>query len=125
MLCSVETLYGLTAAHIEQLEQCDRLLLRKVFNCISSTAIEAFYLEANILHFRYIIIARRLMYYWNVLQKSESELVRKVLQTQQLSPVKNDWCVQVSADLKLCGITLTESEISRMSKHKLKNLVRT
>ena len=125
ILCSIETLYGLTTAHIEQLEQCDRLLLRKVFNCISSTAIEAFYLEANILPFRHIIIARRLMYYWNILQKSESELVRKVLQTQQLSPVRNDWCLQVREDLKLCGITLTDSEISKMTKYKFKNLVRT
>ena len=52
MLYSIETLYGLTHAHIEKLEQCDRLFLRKVFNCISSTAIESFYLEANILPFR-------------------------------------------------------------------------
>ena len=125
MLCSIETLYGLTNAHIEKLEQCDRLLLRKVFSCISSTAIEAFYLEANILPFRHIIIARRLMYYWNVLQKSESELVRQVLITQQLSPVKNDWCVQVWADLELCGITLSESDISKLSKYQFKNLVRT
>ena len=65
------------------------------------------------------------MYYWNILQKSESELVRQFFQTQQLSPVKNDWCVQVRADLKLCGITLTESEITKLSKYKFKNLVRT
>ena len=62
ILCSIETVYGLTAAHIEQLEQCDRLLLRKVFCSVSSTAIEAFYLEANILPFRHIMIARRVIY---------------------------------------------------------------
>ena len=39
MLCIIETVYGLTNAHIEQLEQCDRMLMRKVFNCVSSTAI--------------------------------------------------------------------------------------
>ena len=124
ILCSIETLYGLTNTHIEQLEKCDRLLMRKVFNCISTTAIEAYYLEANILPFRHIIIARRLMFYWSVLNKSESELVRQVLHTQQLSPVKNDWCVQIAADLKLCHIDLTESEISNMSKYQFKSLVR-
>ena len=112
MLCSIETLYGLNTAHIERLEKIDRLLLRKIFSCVSSTAIVAYYLEANILPFRHIIIARRLLYYWSLLNKSESELVRQVLHTQQLSPVKNDWCVQVAADLKLCGIALTEAEKS-------------
>ena len=47
-----------------------------------------------------------------------------MLHTQQLSPVKNDWCLQVAADLKLCGIALTEAEISKMSKNSFKNLVR-
>ena len=65
------------------------------------------------------------MYYWNILHKSENELVRQVLLTQQLSPVKSDWCLQVSADLKLCSIALTESEIMKMSKYQFKNLVRT
>ena len=123
MLCSIETVYGLTNAHIEQLEQCDRMLLRKVFNCVSSTAIESYYLEANILPFRHIIIARRLMYYWTILQKSDSELVRQVFKTQQMSPVRNDWCLQVSEDLQLCDIKLEESEISRMKKSKFKQLV--
>ena len=64
------------------------------------------------------------MFYWSVLNKSESELVRQVLLTQQLSPVRNDWCVQIAADLKLCNIDLTELEISNMSKYKFKSLVR-
>ena len=123
MLCSIETVYGLTNAHIEQLEQCDRMLMRKVFNCVCSTAIEAYYLEANILPFRFIIVARRLMYYWTILHKSDGELVRQVLETQQLSPVKNDWCLQVIEDLKLCDIKLSESEIEQRKKSKFKNLV--
>ena len=118
MLCSIETVYGLSNAHIEQLEQCDRMLMRKVFNCVSSTAIESYYLEANILPFRFIVVARRLMYYWNILHKSDSELVRQVLVTQQLSPVKNDWCLQVDEDIQL-----SESDISQMKKSKFKSLV--
>ena len=123
MLCSIETVYGLTNAHIEQLEQCDRMLLRKVFNCVSSTAIESYYLEANILPFRHIIIARRLMYYWTILQKSDSELVRQVFTSQQMSPVRNDWCLQVIEDLQQCDIKLDESEISVMKKSTFKQLV--
>ena len=97
--------------------------MRKVFNCVSSTAIEAYYLEANILPFRHIIIAHRLMYYWTILQKSEIELVRQVLETQQLAPVRNDWCLKIDEDLRLCNIQLTEEEITKMKKNKFKKLV--
>ena len=45
MLSSIDTIYGMTNAHIEQLEQVDRMFWRKVFNCVSSTAIESYYLE--------------------------------------------------------------------------------
>ena len=65
------------------------------------------------------------MFYWSILNKSESELARQVLHTQQLAPVKNDWCLQIAEDLKLCGIDLTELEISNMTKYRFKDLVRT
>ena len=41
ILCSIESVYGLTNTHIEQLEQCDRILMRKIFNSVCSTATEA------------------------------------------------------------------------------------
>ena len=63
------------------------------------------------------------MYYRNILHKSDSELVRQVLVTQQLSSVKNHWCLQVDEDLRLCDIQLSEFEISQMKKPKFQNLV--
>ena len=101
MLCSIETVYGLTIRHIEQLEQCDKFFMRKIFNCVSTTPTEAYYLETNSLPLRFVIIARRLMYYWTIITKPAKELVQQVFQTQKLSPVKNDWCIQIEEDLKL------------------------
>ena len=124
MLCSVETLYGLTNSHIEQLEQCDKMLMRRLFNSVSSTAVEAFYIETGmILPLRFTIIARRLMYLWTILQKSDSELVKQVYEAQKLSPVKNDWSTQVEQDLKYCKIDFTEEEIKVMKKSKFKKIV--
>ena len=125
ILCSIEALYGLKNSHIEQLEQCDRILMRKVFNAVSSTAVEAFYLETNTIPLRFVIIARRLMFYWNILRKPETELIKQVFKAQQISPVKNDWCLQIIEDLKLCNIDLTEHEISLMKKTTFKTLVNT
>ena len=61
ILCSIESVYGLTNAHIEQLELCDRILMRKIFNCVSTTPIEAYYLESNTLPLLFLVLARRLM----------------------------------------------------------------
>ena len=63
------------------------------------------------------------MFYWSILQKSETELIRRFLTAQELNPVKNDICIQFKDDLKTCGINLTSSEISKMNKCKFKKLV--
>ena len=123
MLCSIETVYGLTSSHIEQLEQCDKFFMRKIFNCVSTTPIEAYYLETHSLPLRFVIIARRLMYYWTILTKPETELVHQVFKTQKLSPVKNDWCLQIEDDLRYCNIDLSECEIKAMKKTKFKSIV--
>ena len=78
MLCSSEVLYGITNAHIEKLEQVDRIFFRKVFQVPNGTAIEAFYLETSAIPIRHILIGRRLLYLWDILSRNESELVRKV-----------------------------------------------
>ena len=51
------------------------------------------------------------------------ELVQQVFQTQKLSPVKNDWCLQIEDDLRYCEIKLSESEIRAMNKKKFKSIV--
>ena len=63
MLFSIEADYGLKSTHIDKLESCDKHLLRKAFNAISTTPIEAFYLETGLLPVRHTIIARRLMFF--------------------------------------------------------------
>ena len=123
MLCSIETMYGLTNSHIEQLEQCDRFFMRKIFNCVSSTPTEAYYIETHSLPLRFVIIARRLMYYWTILTKPANELVHQVFQTQKLCPVRNDWCTQIEDDLKYCKINLNENEIRALTKNKFKSIV--
>ena len=123
MLCSSEVLYGITKKHIEKLEQVDRIFFRRLFQVPSSTAIEAFYLETSSIPIRFILIGRRLLYFWDILHKNESELVRKVFNSQKAFPVKHDWAFQVKQDLEDCNIDLTEDEISNMKKITFKKLV--
>ena len=91
----------------------------------AATPIESFYLATHTMPLRFIIVGRRLMFYWSILQKSESELVRRFLTAQELNPVKNDLCLQFKDDLNTCKITLTSTEISKMKKSGFKKLVYT
>ena len=112
MLCSSEVLYGITNEHIEMLEKCDRTFTRRVFDCPVSTPIESFYLETSTIPIRFILMGRRLMYLWTLLQKSEKELAKQVYNTQKLFPVKKDWLLQVQEDMEKCQINLTDEERS-------------
>jgi hypothetical protein len=116
MLGSSEVLYGLTNSHIEKLEQVDRIFFRRLFQVPNCTTIEAFYLETSAVPVRFILMSRRLLYLWDILQKNESELVRKVFDAQKMFTVKNDWVLQVQSDLEECGIFLTENEIAKMKR---------
>ena len=89
------------------------------------TEIQNSYLATNTLPIRHIIIGRRLMFLWTILQKSENDLVRKCLMAQQISPVKNDLATTFQNDLETCNITLTISDISKTKKSKFRKLVNT
>ena len=54
----------------------------------------------------------------------KNELVNRVFSAQMISSGKNDWVLQISEDLKMCDISLTEEEIINMKKSKFRRLVR-
>ena len=93
-----EVLYGLNNTHIEILESVDKYFWRKVFGCTTTTPTKSYIIETNSIPIRDIVMGRRLMYYWNLLQKDDSELIRKVFNTQNMMPVKNDWVLQLQKD---------------------------
>ena len=123
MLCSTEALLGITQSHVEKLEQVDRIFFRRLFEVPRSTTIESFYFETSSVPVRFLLISRRLLYYWNILQKDEEELVKKVFNAQKSFPVRNDWIHQIQNNLETCGIEECEEEISKMKKSKFKKLV--
>ena len=123
MLCSTEVLIGLTKTHIEKLEQVDRIFFRRLFEVPRCTAIESFYMETAAIPIRFLLIKRRLMYYWSILTKSDNELVKRVFNAQKSFPVKNDWICQIKEDLLICEIELSENEIKDMKKCTFKKLI--
>ena len=124
VLCSSEVLYGIKSDHIDTLEKCDKLFFSKIFGVPNSCAYESFFLETGAIPIRFIIIGRRLIYYWTLLNKSEDELAKKFLKIQKQFPVCDDWILQVEENLKFCEIDLSEDQIKNMKKNIFKNIVK-
>ena len=118
ILCNSEVLYGVNKEHIEMLESVDRYFWRKIFQCPITTPTEIFFMETSCTPVRYILMKRRLMYYWNILQMTDDELVKRVFHIQSIAPCKNDWVLQIADDLRCCKIDKNEEEIKNLSIRK-------
>ena len=105
------------------LESVDRYFWRKIFQCPITTPTEIFFMETSCTPVRYILMKRRLMYYWNILQMTDDELVKRVFHIQSIAPCKNDWVLQIADDLRCCKIDKNEEEIKKMKRYSFKKLV--
>ena len=124
ILYNTEVLHNLKQKHIDQLEECDKLFMRRLFEAEQGTPIESFYLECSVWPLRFVILGRKFMYYQTLLKKSESELVKNVFKAQREFPSKDDWVSEVQGALKDCNIDYNDEQISKMSQSKFKYIVK-
>ena len=124
MLFSTESLNNLTKSQVDLLEDCDKKFMRRLFESEQGTPIEAFYIETSAWPFRFIILGRRLMFYWGMLHKTESELAQQVFNAQREFPSQGTWLSEVQGDLKSCNIEYSEEQIRKMSEWKFKKIVK-
>ena len=108
----------MTEKHISVLEDCDKYLMRSLFNAEMGTPIESLFIETSTIPLRFVLKGRQIMYYWTLLRKSESEMVKRVFLALQKFSTKNDWYQQVRAEMSACGINHSDDEIKSMSKFK-------
>lgn len=123
ILYNMEALHGIKNKYLDIIEECDKMLMRRLFNFPEGTPLEAFFLETSALPVLFILMGRRLMYYWTILNKPNDELVREVFDAQNMFRTKDSWIVHMENDLKTCDIALSEEEIKNLSKYKMKKLV--
>ena len=93
-------------------------ILRIWFNAHSKTATELFFLETGKIPLRFTISKRRLLYLWTILSRGEEELTSKVYQAQRVKKTRGDWYVMIQEEKKKYDITLSDEEISDLSKNK-------
>ena len=90
LLLNSETWFNITKKNIEDLEMMDHNLLRKIMDAPSKTPIAALYLELGCLPIRYLIMYKRVMYLFHILQLQETHLVSQVFSSQMKSPSKGE-----------------------------------
>ena len=64
------------------------------------------------------------MFYHYILNEDSETLINKFYKLQARKPVKNDWSLTISENLKELKIPLTENQIQSMSKNAFKKKVK-
>ena len=123
IITNAEVWYNVNEEHYKILEAADKDLFRNIFNAHSKTASELFYLETGKIPIRFVISKRRFGYLWQILTRSDEELIKKIYQTQSLIVTKGDWYQMIQNLKQKFGISSSDEEISKMSKNKFKSLV--
>ena len=123
ILYNTEVWYGTNESQINELEDVDRLLLRRILKAPISTPQEALYLELGLLPIPYIIKGRRIMFLHYLMQLEEYEMLHQFFQAQWNQPSRNDWVLTVQENLQELDITLTLQQIKNSSHDTFKNMV--
>ena len=118
ILNNSEVWYGLTNTEINDFEDLDRLLLRKVLKTPISTPKEALYLELGIIPLGVLIKSKRIKYLHYILSRNESEMIHQFFKTQWYNPTKGDWTETVRLDLEDFCIPISLEAIKKHTKER-------
>ena len=111
ILTNSEICYNLLKAEVKELEEVDKLFLRKILNVPESTPGESYFLELGIIPFNVIIKARRINYLYYLLSRDETEMMSIFFFTQWANPTKGDWSEQLKEDMKDFEIPINFDEM--------------
>ena len=123
MMFSSEALYGMKKLNLDKLNSCDTYLWKNLFGAEKCCPIISYYIESGCAPPHIILVGRRLMFHWSILQRTDTEVVRQVYIIQKKLPIKNDWVHQISSDLEKCQIYLSDQEIKSFTKISYKKIV--
>ena len=124
ILYNSEAWQGLDEKDIILLEKFDEALLCGILTAHPKIPLEALYLETKSVPIRFIIASRRIMYLHTILQKDETEMVKKAYEVQKINPSTGDFIEIVKQDCEKIGLDLSDEEISQISKQQFRKIVK-
>ena len=116
--------YNLKTSEIEDLEELDRMLLRKIFNTKTTCPKEALYLESGALPIGVIVKSRRLNYLHYLVKENGETMLSKFFHAQWNSEVKNDWTSQIRIDLADFCLPEDLDYIKSKSEYSFKRMIK-
>ena len=116
--------YSLQKTEVAELEEVDKMLLRRILAAPDSACIESLYLELGVIPIHIMLKARRVNYLHYLATLSENEMLYKVFMSQWKYPIKDDWTQEVKLNLNELGINLSLEEVKQMSKNSFKRMVK-
>ena len=90
VLLNAEVWHAVKKNQIEDLEIIDRMLFRQILDAHSKTGLEWIYCDTGKFNLKSLIQIRRLMYLWHVLSRDDTELIRRIYNTQKISSDAGD-----------------------------------
>ena len=116
--------YGLTKAEINEFEDLERLLLRRILKVPVSSPKESFHLELGIIPIGEIIKLRILQYLPHLITRDETEMLSQFFHTQLTNPSKGDWTETVKGNWEEYGIASDFELLKLKSKESFKKLLK-
>ena len=124
ILYNSEAWHGVTSAQIATLESINEALLRGILKAHAKTPKEFLYLETGATPLKWIMAQKRINYAKHIMNRSDDELVKRVLLAQINTPTQGDFIKLLEKDLQELGISFEEAVTSKITKEKIKVLAK-
>ena len=104
VLFKSETWHGLKKTDIANIDSIDHQLLRFICSAhAKKKTVEFLYMETGSVLISHIISQRRINYLYEIVNRNDTELVKRIYTVQKDNPTKGDFVVLVEEDLRMIG----------------------
>ena len=122
VLFNSEAWHSMTKKDVTDFEKLDEMLLRFLLSAHSKTPLEMLYLESGAIPVKFILASRRLNYFYEILDRDEEELTKRVVMEQIENTLDGDFVDLVRKDCE--KLQLKFETDCRLSKDDVKEKVR-
>ena len=110
-MTSIETWPNFNINRIEMFERVEQSFFRRILNAHSKTPIESIYLEMGVIPFRFLLMSRRIAYFYQIMGRADDEITKRVVLHQKffIDKKNNDFYWQTISNME--ELNITEAEV--------------
>ena len=124
VLFNCETWHSLKDSDLKDLNLIDHQLLRYICSAQAKTPLEFLFLETGSFSLSHIISSRRMNYFFEIITRADSELIKRVYKAQKENPSPGDFINLVKSDFEFINVSFSEERFGQMSKPEFRLLIR-